>query len=59
MVFKTAQNILRTHTKEIKIKTNDGTDSKLFTMAYLHLFVSLSTYKFRLFWSKFEIFEVI
>ena len=36
MVFKTAQNILRTHTKEIKIKTNDGSDSELFKMAYLH-----------------------
>ena len=39
-MFKIAQNILNTHTKEIKIKTNDGTDSELFTMAYLY-FLSL------------------
>ena len=36
VIFKTAQNILNTLTKEIKIKTNDGTDSELFRMAYLH-----------------------
>ena len=36
MIFKTAQNTLITHTKEIKIKTNDGSDSELFKMAYLY-----------------------